>query len=102
MARIAVHRPCRGPDDPTRTRPAAVRTLCAELQRLYRAAGEPSTRSIAQRLGKGVLSHTSVHGVLRHPHERWGSLELVVECLGGDRDRFHELWVAARDAMDAE
>jgi len=74
--------------------------LRAKLKRLHRLKGEPSTRELARRTG-GVITHTTVHGVLRCSRlPRWGPLELVVEALGGDQEEFRQLWVAIRDATD--
>jgi hypothetical protein len=75
--------------------------LFGELRRLHRRAGEPSVRALAMRIGEGVLSHATVHTALRGPRiPRWPVLELVVEALGGDTQRFKDLWIAARDAED--
>src|SRR5262249_62408354 len=58
--------------------------LFDELRSLHRRAGEPSTRTLARRLGVGVLSHSTVHAVLTGPRvPRWAPLELVVRQLGG-------------------
>ncbi|GAA4704269.1 ATP-binding protein [Phytohabitans rumicis] len=79
-----------------------IETLFEEIRLLHRRAGEPSTRTIARSLGRGVLSHTTVNAVLRGsrvPH--WGPLELVVQALGGDVERFKELWLEARGASDS-
>jgi tetratricopeptide (TPR) repeat protein len=41
-------------------------------------------------------SHTTVSAAFSEPRvPRWGLLELIVEALGGDTGRFHELWLAA-------
>ena len=70
------------------------------LQRLYRHAGEPSTREVSRRTSKAI-SHTTVHGVLRCAKiPRWGQLELIVEALHGDIDEFRALWIMVRDAAD--
>jgi hypothetical protein len=77
-----------------------VRRLFDELLRLYRLAGEPSTRTLAKAVGFG---HATVHVALRGPRvPRWGLLELLVEALGGDVDRFRQLWIDARDAEDPQ
>jgi tetratricopeptide (TPR) repeat protein len=79
-----------------------VRALFEEIRLLHRQAGEPSSRTIARGLGRGVLSHSTVNAVLRGsrvPH--WGPLELVVRALGGDLERFKVLWLDARGAEDA-
>jgi tetratricopeptide (TPR) repeat protein len=78
-----------------------IRSLFAELRNLHRRAGEPSTRVVARSLGRGVLSHTTVHAVLRGPRvPRWRPLELVVRQLGGDIEQVRELWIGARNAED--
>ncbi|MDG4766884.1 peptide deformylase [Solwaraspora sp. WMMD406] len=91
-------------NDEPRVSGATVEELLTELrrriQRLYRQAGEPSTRVLATRLGRAV-SHTTVNAVLRCVRNpRWGQLELVVETLGGDPEDFRPLWIAIRDAED--
>jgi hypothetical protein len=79
----------------------ALGVLQDRLRRLHRRDGEPSTREIARRAGRGVISHTTVAVVLRCARTpKWGQLELVVEALRGDPTEFHSLWVAARDAED--
>ena len=41
-------------------------------------------------------SHTTVSVAFSEPRvPRWGLLELIVETLGGDTGKFHELWLAA-------
>lgn len=90
--------------DDSRVAAAAVEELLGDLrqriQRLYRQAGEPSTRVLAARLGRAV-SHTTVSAVLRcRRNPRWGQLELVVEALGGDPESIRPLWIAIRDAED--
>ncbi|HET8662113.1 MAG TPA: AAA family ATPase [Micromonosporaceae bacterium] len=73
------------------------RLLFTELRRLHQRAGEPSSRAIARALGAGILSHTTVNAVLSGQRvPRWGPLELVVRHLGGDVERFRELWIKAR------
>jgi tetratricopeptide (TPR) repeat protein len=70
-----------------------IRTLFEELHRLHHEAGWPSLRDIAREVG---CSHTTISAAFSEPRvPRWGLLELIVEALGGDSDRFHELWLAA-------
>jgi trehalose 6-phosphate synthase len=70
--------------------------LLAELRELHLRAGEPSTRRIADGIGK-LVSHTTVHGMLRSTKlPRLEHLLPVVTWLGGDPERFRELWLAAR------
>jgi hypothetical protein len=67
------------------------------LHELHLDAGEPGVRQIAAGLGRGVLSHTTVHSVFRGPKvPKWGNVELIIEHLGGDVGSFHTLWRAAR------
>lgn len=74
--------------------------LRLKLKRLHRLSGEPSTRELARRTG-GVITHSTVHAVLRCARlPRWGPLELVVEALGGEQDDFRTRWIAIRDTMD--
>src|SRR5262245_42144987 len=41
-------------------------------------------------------SHTTVSAAFSESRvPRWGLLELIVETLGGDTERFHRLWLAA-------
>jgi trehalose 6-phosphate synthase len=71
--------------------------LVAQLRDLHLRAGEPSTRRIAEEIGN--LSHTTVHGMLRGDRlPRQQHLLDVVARLGGDRERFRQLWIAARQA----
>jgi hypothetical protein len=75
-----------------------IRTLFDELRVLHRAAGEPSTRTIAKAVAH---SHGAVHSALRGPRvPRWGLLELIVEELDGDCERFRGLWIEARNFED--
>lgn len=80
---------------------APLTELRARIQRLHREAGEPSTRQLERQIGRGVISHTTVHGVLRcEKTPTWGPLELVVEALNGDIDEFQRLWQAVRSIED--
>jgi hypothetical protein len=79
--------------------PGPFHDLLSELRDLHLRAGEPSMRAIAR--ATRALSHDTVHRVLVGPAlPRWGPLELVVEALGGDVERFRDLWLAARRAME--
>jgi tetratricopeptide (TPR) repeat protein len=72
------------------------------LHDLHLAAGQPSLRQIATRIGRGVVSSSTVHNMFRGPRvPKWGFLELVVEELGGDVAEFRGLWQAARQAEAA-
>ena len=70
------------------------------LRELHLLAGEPSVRDIARLTGH-ALSSATVHRVLTQPEvPRWGTLEPVVEALGGDVESFRHLWISARRAME--
>lgn len=75
--------------------------LRVRLRDLHLHAGEPSTRWISKRLGIGVLSHSTVATILKCTSTpQWKSLQGVVAALGGDREEFLALWIAAREAAD--
>jgi hypothetical protein len=82
---------------------AAGRSISAErlraaLSGLHQHAGSPSSREIASGTG-GAASHTTVAQVLsgrRVPS--WPVLQAIVGRLGGDPERFRELWAAATAA----
>ena len=79
-----------------------VSDLFERLHDLHLAAGQPSLRQIATRIGRGVVSSSTVHNMFRGPRvPKWGFLELVVEELGGNVAEFHGLWQAARLAEEA-
>jgi tetratricopeptide (TPR) repeat protein len=70
----------------------AVSALFDELHRLHHLAGWPSLRAMAKEIG---CSHTTVSAAFSGPRvPRWGLLELIVETLGGDTEKFHRLWLA--------
>ena len=72
---------------------AAATRLFGELHALHHRAGWPSLREMAKAVG---CSHTTISAAFSEPRiPRWGLLELIVETLGGDLERFHELWLAA-------
>ena len=78
--------------------PGAHQDLVRALHRLHHEAGWPSLRSLARHAG---VSHTTVSkvfssGVL----PPWGTVELLVEAMGGSRSEFHALWLAASSADD--
>ncbi|HZM83152.1 MAG TPA: tetratricopeptide repeat protein [Candidatus Limnocylindrales bacterium] len=63
------------------------------LHDLHHRAGWPSLRVMAKEVG---CSHTTISAAFSAPAvPRWGLVELIVETLGGDTERFHELWLAA-------
>jgi tetratricopeptide (TPR) repeat protein len=75
-----------------------VRVLFEELHGLHHRAGWPSVRDIARQVG---CSRTTVSRAFSEPGvPRWGLLELIVETLGGDVERFHRLWLAASGTGD--
>lgn len=75
--------------------------LRSELRDLHLRAGEPSMRAIAH--ATHALSHDTVHRVLAGPGvPRWGPLELIVEALHGDVERFRVLWIAARRSVEQD
>jgi flagellar motility protein MotE (MotC chaperone) len=79
------------------TPPGPITELFDRLNALHLRAGEPGVRQIAAGIGRGVISHATVHAVFRGPRlPKWGQLELIVEQLRGDVEEFRELWVAAR------
>src|SRR2546421_10390435 len=79
----------------------AARDLFDSLRELYLRAGEPSMRNLARQCGSGVISYNTVHQVLTGSKlPKLGHVEVVVAQLGGDEERFRELWIAARRAED--
>jgi tetratricopeptide (TPR) repeat protein len=70
-----------------------IRDFFDALHELHHRAGWPSLRDMAREVG---CSHTTVSVAFSGPSvPRWGLVELIVEALGGDTGRFHELWLAA-------
>ncbi|GAA4462469.1 ATP-binding protein [Phytohabitans houttuyneae] len=79
----------------------SVGSLLDEIRLLHRQAGEPSSREVMRRIGRGILSHTTVNAVLRGQRvPRWDPLQQVVAALSGDVEHFRTLWMKARDAED--
>lgn len=73
--------------------PGPHRDLVDALHDLHHRAGWPSLRTLARESG---VSHTTVSKVMSAPAlPSWGTLELLVEAMGGDTPRFHDLWLAA-------
>ncbi|MFJ8446731.1 hypothetical protein [[Kitasatospora] papulosa] len=73
-----------------------VNLLVTKLGDLHLEAGEPSMRAVASRTG-GVVSHSTVHQALSGKRiPRWGSLELIIEALGGEPKEFQSLWRGVR------
>jgi hypothetical protein len=66
------------------------------LRTLHVAAGEPSSRAVAEAVGG--MSHTTVNQVLRFRKiPSWPVLSKIVNQLGGDQEMFRILWSATRD-----
>ena len=73
--------------------PGPHRELVAALHDLHHRAGWPSLRTLARDTG---VSHTTVSKVLSAPAlPSWGTVELLVEAMGGDIAEFHHLWLTA-------
>jgi Tfp pilus assembly protein PilF len=90
-----------GRDDPDRVgalprpgvAPGPHRELVDALHALHHRAGWPSLRRLAAETG---VSHTTVSKTFSSPAlPSWGTLELLVEAMGGNVLRFHALWLAA-------
>lgn len=78
--------------------PGAHQDLVRALHDLHHRAGWPSLRSLARQAG---VSHTTVSKVLSSSVlPPWGTVELLVEAMGGSRSEFHALWLAASSADD--
>ncbi|WP_107771263.1 ATP-binding protein [Nocardioides sediminis] len=73
--------------------PGAHRDLVDALHELHHRAGWPSLRTLARETG---VSHTTVsHALSSAKVPGWGTLELLVEALGGDTRAFQDLWLEA-------
>jgi tetratricopeptide (TPR) repeat protein len=73
--------------------PGAHHDLVRALHELHHEAGWPSLRSLARDTG---VSHTTVSKVFSSSAlPPWGTVELLVEAMGGNRSEFHALWLAA-------
>ncbi|MFC7360682.1 ATP-binding protein [Nocardioides astragali] len=78
--------------------PGPHRDLVAALHDLHHRAGWPSLRTLARDTG---VSHTTVSKVFSAPAlPTWGTLELLVEAMGGDPAAFHHLWLSASGPAD--
>lgn len=69
--------------------------LAEALQSLHARSGAPSVRALAQQIGS--VSHTTVADALagrRVPS--WQTLAGIVRALGGEQERFRQLWLDAR------
>jgi hypothetical protein len=79
--------------------PGPVTDLFERLDQLHLAAGRPSMREIATRVGRGRISSSTVHNVFRNSRvPRWSFLEDIVKALRGDTAVFLALWQAAAQA----
>ena len=79
--------------------PGPHRELVDALHELHHRAGWPSLRALAKEAG---CSHTTVSKVFSSSQlPAWGTVELLVEAMGGDVPQFHRLWLAvARGAAE--
>ena len=69
------------------------KSLNDALHDLHHRAGWPSLRTLARETG---VSHTTVSKTFSAPSlPSWGTVELLVEALGGDTATFHDLWLLA-------
>ena len=73
--------------------PGPLRDLVADLHDLHHRDGWRSLRTLARAAG---VSHTTVSKVFSSGSlPPWGTVELLVEAMGGDRTHFHDRWLAA-------
>jgi tetratricopeptide (TPR) repeat protein len=78
--------------------PGPHRDLVTALHELHHRAGWPSLRALARETG---VSHTTVSKTFSQPAlPSWGTLELLVEAMGGETTRFHDLWLSASTPVD--
>jgi len=78
--------------------PGPHRELVDGLHDLHHRAGWPSLRRLAEQTG---VSHTTVSKALSSPAlPSWGTVELLVEAMGGDVPQARELWLAASAPAD--
>lgn len=73
--------------------PGPRRDLIEALHRLHHRAGWPSLRVLGRQVGCSPTTVSAVFSAPRLP--TWGTLELVVEAMGGDVEEFHEMWLTA-------
>jgi len=77
------------PRRPCRTGPSV---RCSTIARI--APPRRAGRACRENGDRGrVQPHHDLGGVHRSATARWGLLELIVETLGGDTERFHDLWL---------
>jgi replicative DNA helicase len=86
----------------------ALRDFFEALHDLHLKAGYPSTREIEKDIGRGVVSHTTIHKALKGPRlPGWGIVELLVEALAkrsredvdAVAERFRSLWQNAAESL---
>lgn len=76
-----------------------VAVLASALRELHAQAGRPSTRAMAGRLSN--ISHTTVAEALNGKRvPSWATVQGLVMLLGGDEDRFRDLWLEATAKPD--
>ena len=73
--------------------PGPQRDLVDALHRLHHRAGWPSLRVLGRQVGCSPTTVSAVFSAPRLP--TWGTLELVVEAMGGEVEEFRALWLAA-------
>lgn len=78
--------------------PGPLRDLVADLHDLHHRDGWRSLRTLARATG---VSHTTVSKAFSSGSlPPWGTVELLVEAMGGDRSHFHDRWLAASATGD--
>lgn len=78
---------------------AAGAALRAEIERLYIAAGRPSTRKIRDRAREAGLdvAHTTVHQALTAARPiSWHVADALRAALNGDPERIKDLWIESQ------
>jgi hypothetical protein len=69
------------------------------LRELHRKTGQPSSRSLAAKIGG--MSHTTIASALRGPKvPTWPVVVRLVEALDGDLESIRELWIEAREPLE--
>ncbi len=80
--------------------PGPHRDLVDALHDLHHRAGWPSLRQLAAAAG---CSHTTVSKAFSSPAlPSWGTLDVLVEAMGGDVAALHELWIDATSPTPGE
>lgn len=79
----------------------AVGVLVGELRSLWIGAGLPSSRDVATR--SGGVSHSTVSETISGKRiPTWPKYRLIVTALGGDEQRFAQLWADATSPARTE